>query len=142
MKKFSMCLIMMVMLLSTTVALPQSVSINKNGSRDMITPGISVDVNTNGQRLYLGCTRIIDADVYLKEKDFTKGVSRKVKGSFNKKFWLDSYDIQVIVQNRYRVTWIVALWKTKVKNCGCAWCNKHGFHLEDRIARDTWSTMY
>lgn len=29
--------------------------------------------------------------------------------------------------------WVISLWKRRVEYCGCEYCKKNGFHLEDRV---------
>jgi len=88
---------------------------------------------TDGGSLWLGCT-----------VEYNNGIEmdldvKKVNGSFDTTFYykLDPEGVREV---------IVALWRWKVdkgecaKNHGgqaCEWCNKNGYHLEDRIARET-----
>jgi hypothetical protein len=112
----------------------QDVKINKSKSRAYVFPGNVVVDGYTSEKLYLGVT-IVFKKSYIQEYDF-KDVPR-VKGSFEMTFTAPAQYIKKFPEG---VTWIVSLWEKKVRNCGCEYCKKNGFHLEGRVSRDTWYT--
>lgn len=111
----------------------QNVKINVSKSFNANGMTIFVEGYTS-QKLYLGATVIFNKKYeWMNEYDF-KDV-RMVKGTINEKFTIPYAYIKRVPEG---VNWIVALWEKKVKNCGCEYCKKNGFHLEGRVARDTW----
>ncbi len=154
MKNFSMCLIMIVMLLSTTAVLPQSVNIMRKESKQLLDnykrtgsgvlsklPGIMISTITPKgglftKRYWLGCTYIYKGrEIDLKAVRVRNGqdetlMSIKSSTIFNKLF-----DGEITLKN---IKWITSLWKKKVKD-NCRWCQKNGYHLEGRVATATWT---
>lgn len=107
----------------------QNVKIDRSKSNDMT---ISVEGYTS-KKLYLGATVIFDKRFkYNNEYDFKK--THTVKGTISEKFTIPGDYVNRIPHG---VTWIVALWEKKVTNCGCNYCKKNGFHMEGRVAKDT-----
>ena len=78
--------------------------------------GLTVDTDDNGS-------------FDINDKDY---FPRSVNGEFNETFSIMA-DRDEVAGKRY----IVSLWNRKVDDCGCNWCDKNGYHLENRLARDT-----
>ena len=89
--------------------------------------------------LWLGCTFFPDTN-----REFDLGV-RRVRGRFK-----ESFTIPVTSVPEMRASYVVALWRWKVdrSEChrgengrACKYCVRNGYHLEDRIDRETgtWS---
>lgn len=111
----------------------QNVEINVNKSSSSWGKMIVVEGYTS-QKLYLGATVKFHSDyVYMAEFDFKDVPS--VKGEIYEKFYIPADFISRIADGVY---WSVALWEKKVKNCGCKYCNKNGFHMEGRVTSDNW----
>ena len=78
---------------------------------------VTGDVYPRGATAYLGCTLY-----YANGTHDLQVIS--VSDTFTEFFRLPR-----IWGGRYTV----ALWRTKVVNCGCSYCRANGYHLEDRL---------
>ena len=77
------------------------------------------DGKREGCRGYLGCTMYIDGKTF----DFE---AIDVERNFNEFFGCEG---------AHHGSYIVSLWGKKVVGCGCSYCKKHGYHLENRLAK-------
>jgi hypothetical protein len=79
------------------------------------------------RKLWLGVTvEIGDTELDFKVK--------RVRKEFSKTYMLSAYDMARAMDEG--ATWYAALWERKVKDCGCQYCEKNGYHMEGRVVRD------
>ncbi len=82
------------------------------------------------KKVWLGVTVVVDG----KEQDYQVV---EVKGKFTKDYNLKSLLDMANAANS-SIKWIVCLWEKKVNNCGCQYCKRNGYHMEGRIAQDSY----
>ena len=154
MKKFSMYLIMIVILLSTTSIEAQSVNIMRKESKQLLDnfqrtgsgvfsklPGIMISTITPKggvftKRYWLGCTYLYKGrEIDLKAVRVRNGQDETLMSIKSSTIFDKLFDGEVTLKN---IKWIASLWKKKVKD-NCKWCRRNGYHLEGRVHTSTWT---
>ena len=74
-----------------------------------------------GRRYWIGCTLIS------KQGDEWDLRPKKVSGKGKVTFVIDGRPLS------HASSYVVALWKAKIENCGCDYCRRSGYHLEGRL---------
>jgi hypothetical protein len=99
---------------------------------------IVVTGNTGGwtKWYWLGVSYKLDNG---QEHDIKKTGIFRVKGKYKKNFNIGAMGLFSLAKKSKKITWIVKLWKKKVKkskcqNPGCRWCMFNGYHFEDSVA--------
>ena len=98
--------------------------------------GKTIDDSQKTKGLYLGVTVIVNGE----EKDFPVHV---VRGRFKETYTLSAYSM--VSSGGGDMTWVAALWRGRQNRDCCAafnsspceYCRKNGYHLTNRIARNT-----
>ena len=101
----------------------------------LFTPEVRVTVEGSDSRDYVGFSLDYNGDGEFTTRDLDRQAIRVGKSVEQVSFFLPLGDI-----NTYGKSFVVCLWDEKVKDCGCIYCEKAGYHLEGRL--DSWSGVY
>jgi hypothetical protein len=84
--------------------------------------------------LILGATLLVrEKNGFLREYDVHEDL--RIAGSFKKNFTMPDFCRN---NNPEYWFWRAALWETRVDNCGCTYCLRNGFHLENKVCSFEW----
>jgi hypothetical protein len=84
--------------------------------------------------LILGATLIVrEKNGFYREYDLLEDM--RMEGSFKKNFTMP--DVSRQLQPTFWF-WRAALWEKRVDECGCDYCRRNGFHLENKVSSFEW----
>lgn len=131
------CSFLFVLLLSHLSLVAQTLKLDTVHSRMLGGYTLFVVGNTL-KPLILGATLIVrEKNGHLREYDLLEDM--RLEGDFKKNFSMP----EMCKANRPDYwMWRAALWETRIDNCGCAYCLRNGFHLEDKVCGFEWIPEY